>query len=714
MLVAFCLGLSAAEAASLSGTVVYSGPGQGPIKLRLTRPKAIPNQALQLDGVDSCMAVPLSNLPGTNAFTIQYWFRGSSSQSAFRQQGPRGWIISGWNEIHALSFDGGMAGLSVGPRINDGQWHQVTLTWRRNDPTGFASYLDGRLVATRRSVDRPVPQLDSFIYIGAREGKSEFTKGTLDEINLWDRWFSPAEVAARWNVSATGTEDGLVASWNFDGGESKDSGPGGLDGILFGGAFILNAPEVPALAESIELTLSSPGAFRFDDLTPSDDYQLTAFISAPGLVQDPGAPPLASYTSPRFKIETDRQLDPITLADSPRILELSENVAAEYGDTVRLAVVAGGSAPLSVQWLLNGVPLFDDGRFTGSSTLQLNISPFKPGDEGFYSLHVQNGAGETLSDTILLTHREPLSTGLLGYWPFNESAGDQALDSSSFGNPAELRKYSPSAIRWVPGRIGNALTLGGPGTGQYVRVADYPKVEFQMSVSLWVRAESALSWGSILNNWTRNKAGQFHLGFDGDSGRLALYVTLANGSTPQLIDNAPLTLQAWHHVVFIADGLNLHLFRDGVEVDVKPYSGFLSHDYVGPMGIGVLLDEEGTQPDTLNPGYWDGGIDELTIWGRSLSSAEIRGIYEAGLLGKPWTESKPLPEAPVLFLEMQAGQVFLRWSDPTRVFRLETCDSLNTSPWMPVDGVPAFSRGTAQQAFPIRDGSQYFRLIQQR
>lgn len=660
------------------------------------------------------MAVPLSNLPATDAFTIQYWFRGPSSQSAFRQQGTNGWIISGWNEIHALSFDGGMAGVSVGTKIHDGQWHQVTLTWRRNDPAGFASYLDGRLVAKRRSANRPIPKLNAFIYIGAREGRSEFTKGTLDEITLWKRWFSPEEVAARWNVCPTGNEEGLVASWNFDGGESKDSGPGALDGVLFGGASILNAPEVPSLAESLELTLSGPGPFKFEDLTPGDDYQLTATIAAEASPQNPGISPQASYTSPRFKIETDRQIAPITLADSPTVLELSENVSADYGTPVQLTVVSRGSAPLSFQWLLNGVPLFDDGRFTGTATRQLSIRPFKPGDEGFYSLHIQNAGGETLSDSILLTHREPLSSGLLGYWPFNESLGDRAADLSSFGNPAELHNYLPSSVRWGPGRIGNALMLGGAKTGQYARVAEYPKVEFQLSVSLWIWADSAPPWGSILNNWNRTKAGQFHLGFIGDTGRVGLYMALANGSTPRLIDSAPLTLNAWHHLAFVADGLNLHLFRDGVEVDVEPYSGFLSHDYIGPMGIGVLLDEEGEHADPLNPGYWEGKIDELTLWGRSLSSAEIRGIYESGMRGSSWTESKPLPQAPVLFLEMQPGQVVLRWSDPAGVFRLETCESLNTSPWTPVDGLPELSRGVAQQGFPISNGNQYFRLIQQR
>ena len=44
------------------------------------------------------------------------------------------------------------------------------------------------------------------------------------------------------------------------------------------------------------------------------------------------------------------------------------------------------------------------------------------------------------------------------------------------------------------------------------------------------------------------------------------------------------------------------------------------------LGIGVKLDETGI-PDKLNPGIWDGAIDELTVFNYALSSQQIKDLY---------------------------------------------------------------------------------------
>ena len=66
----------------------------------------------------------LSDLSGPE-LTIQYWFKGSSIQSAVRQQSG-GWIVAGWNNMHILSHDGGTGGIDAGFAV-DGQWHHLVL-----------------------------------------------------------------------------------------------------------------------------------------------------------------------------------------------------------------------------------------------------------------------------------------------------------------------------------------------------------------------------------------------------------------------------------------------------------------------------------------------------------------------------------------------------------------------------------------------------------
>ena len=66
------------------------------------------------------------------------------------------------------------------------------------------------------------------------------------------------------------------------------------------------------------------------------------------------------------------------------------------------------------------------------------------------------------------------------------------------------------------------------------------------------------------------------------------------------------------------------------------------------VGIGVKLNDEGTEADTGNPGYWDGKMDDVGIWTRGLSASEILAIYNAGLAGKDLSQAGQNPIANAL------------------------------------------------------------------
>ena len=124
----FLLGLliSAAsiQAASISGTIRYEDEQSGSVHVKATR-TLTGNRTLKLDGDgDSVMVESLTDLSGSE-LTVQYWFKGSSIQSAVRQQSG-GWIVAGWNNMHILSQDGGTGGIDAGNAV-DGKWHHLLL-----------------------------------------------------------------------------------------------------------------------------------------------------------------------------------------------------------------------------------------------------------------------------------------------------------------------------------------------------------------------------------------------------------------------------------------------------------------------------------------------------------------------------------------------------------------------------------------------------------
>ncbi|MFO1488246.1 MAG: kelch repeat-containing protein [Verrucomicrobiota bacterium] len=65
-----------------------------------------------------------------------------------------------------------------------------------------------------------------------------------------------------------------------------------------------------------------------------------------------------------------------------------------------LTADAGGAGAVQFQWLRNGLPLSDDGRVTGSHTLNLAVAAANFADEGSYQLVVTPGCGNAVTSAV--------------------------------------------------------------------------------------------------------------------------------------------------------------------------------------------------------------------------------------------------------------------------------------------------------------------------
>ena len=196
-------------------TFAISGTGSAPVQA----------EVLNFDGVNDNVAVPntlAQNLtaPTVTEFTIEYWYKGSKIQSAVRFQTGTGYIVAGWGgtpgtEKHIISTENGTNGINVGAGVDDGNWHHVAMTWKRNTVNGFKSFLDGALVDQRNSSNIALPNMNVTGYLGSYNGTSEFTNGTLDEVRIWTRELSQTEISAnRFQQISAGL--GLLASYHFN------------------------------------------------------------------------------------------------------------------------------------------------------------------------------------------------------------------------------------------------------------------------------------------------------------------------------------------------------------------------------------------------------------------------------------------------------------------------------------------------------------------
>ncbi len=191
------------------------------------------NNALHFDGSgDFVKAENCSNNPiisGGSAITVEYWFKGTNIQSAVRiQDVNNNFIVAGWSSpaLHILSNDQGTSGgLPVGAAATDGNWHHVAFTWQQNTTNGFKSYLDGELIAQRNTGNNPLPIINNPLYLGAFQGSSEFTNGSLDNVRIWSVVRNQAQLKANM-CSFPSQQAGLLLHYTFDHGTANDNNTG--------------------------------------------------------------------------------------------------------------------------------------------------------------------------------------------------------------------------------------------------------------------------------------------------------------------------------------------------------------------------------------------------------------------------------------------------------------------------------------------------------
>jgi len=228
---------------------------------------------------------------------------------------------------------------------------------------------------------------------------------------------------------------------------------------------------------------------------------------------------------------------------------------------------------------------------------------------------------------------------LVAYYSFDDGEGSTLKESTGMSSDGELFNFDfENESNWAEGQIDGALSFDG--IDDYVIVPEAPLAEEALSVSIWGNAVEAGVWASLVKNWGSSMVGQFHFGL-GPGGEDTLNIFITDGDFNAFnvgTDLDDVELETWEHYAFVANPAEeeVTLYRNGEIVDQQPYIGIFTD---GPnskaIGIGVKTTNEGDQADlSCCPGYWNGLLDDLGIWHRALTAAEITDIYTRGLAGE--------------------------------------------------------------------------------
>jgi hypothetical protein len=288
--------------------------------------------------------------------------------------------------------------------------------------------------------------------------------------------------------------------------------------------------------------------------------------------------------------------------DRPMVLVTSHTTVDVLGTTVSLGETPGGTRVEVLKGLVRAT------RRADLATALVGAGQF-----ALAASNVPLEAKPLLTDRLLLHLR------------LDEETGNAAYDAS--GNGLSVRRVGG---KWRPrdGRFAGAIDLDG--RHDFLWCSDFPKPASQMTCMAWVYARSRANWGTILKNWSESASrGLIHLGLQQNDGDLECGFREADGGEIRLREGKGrlFPVNAWQHVAAVADGTRLWLYRNGAVVASADYDGTLNGAFA-PLGIGVKPGDEGALVPAGTPGYWDGLIDEVRLYGRALSRAEIRAFAD--------------------------------------------------------------------------------------
>ena len=187
-------------------------------------------------------------------------------------------------------------------------------------------------------------------------------------------------------------------------------------------------------------------------------------------------------------------------------------------------------------------------------------------------------------------------------------------------------------VRRAEGRFGRGLAFNGKSSSLTVSGRPVLDLDDAMTLSAWVKPQSARGTRTIVARLGRGGAAYaVHAATakGGPGGEARLARGTRRVSVPE-----DLPLGKWTHVALTYDGSRMRLYKNAGEVSSIPMTGSL-RDANGPLRIG------GRVP---GGGWFKGVLDEVRVYNRALSAAEIRrGMRNAPVQPAPAAAPPPAP-----------------------------------------------------------------------
>ena len=525
-----------------------------------------------LNGSAGYVTLGTSSLPSNgSAQTISLWLNPANTT----QNGDMIALLNGFSSaiqvkinagnIGAYSWGGGTLISTTAPSAN--AWHHLAYVY---DGAGHQTlYLDG---TSKTATVTNQSGSASLAYLGTYGPTNEMFNGSLDEVRVYNRALSAAEIAVLAAGGATATGTGV---------QNMSGSP-----IISG-----------------DLTIASGTlAASTNSLTVGGNWWNYGNFTGTGTVTFNG-----SNTGNAILLG----------GDAPAGLTISGTGSWSIVDTSTFPVILTGSYTQSA------------GTFTSINGLLKVGGAFNKTGGTFNAnggqVMLSSTSNQTLATNGATFNNLIINDGLIGYWKLDD-ASSPAIDYSGYGNNLTWQNSATSSGTVPTLAFADPKSLSLSGATQDAALTPIPstvQVSLPITVSAWYSATTTdTSGGEILTA--------------GDSyalrlipGGVSCVKYLGSNSWINMTASPAGALNGnWHHLACVLATTGMTLYLDGTAVvsntDTNPVV------YPAPAALNLSIGRHGATQTTYD---FTGKIDEVRLYNRALSQAQITALasgYQPG------------------------------------------------------------------------------------
>jgi hypothetical protein len=607
-----------------TGTVAYDSSGNGNngviTNATWTNQGRLTN-ALQFDGTSSWVTVPdSSSLDLTNGLTIEGWVNASSignwqTLAVKEQSNDLCYGLFNVNLWPAANLFVGSEQISYGSQqISLLNWNHLALTY---DGTSQNLYVNGAPVGSY-PLSGPIATSSQPLRIGGNSVWGQYFGGVIEEVRIYNRALAASEILndmRAMSVSVSPNSATLYTSQRQQFTATVTNAPASLGTAV---TWSISPPLGTIDATGNYTAPSSILSVQTIGVTATSQFDSTKTGTATVTLQPQIS---SSISAPQGLTATAASCSQINLSwtASTEITEINGNVAGYY--ILRNGTLTGTSTTSS----------YSDRGLLLSTAYTYTIIAYDT--QGF----VSNQSASVIGTTVVCSSPQ----GLVAYYNFDEGSGTNVYDSSGNGNNGTILNVdslgitSPdTSVNWTnSGIVGGSLVFGANGIGTEVQVPDSSSLDITQAVTVeaWVNPTYLSGDAPVINKGVFGTAGYALFANSSISNTPAGFAFTGAGDNSVSVFAGPnLPVPTWTHIATTYDGTTATLFVNGVNMGEEVSTGMIAVDSTrGPLTIGAAFGSYNYgSPSSSNTfvgasGYFSGMLDEIRIYNRALSQAEI-------------------------------------------------------------------------------------------